>query len=418
MNYPKKTWNVIVTMREIMNHNLIITEKNHIVYYGYFCNGEPLELYCEKKEQQSILGDIYAARVERVAEGIGGAFLEISDGRKCYYSLPKAGQPKPIKLSAGHENRLCGGDVILVQIVKDAVKTKLPVGDGNISLTGKYFVLTLSDKRAGISKKITKKEERDRLSAIAEGFRDEGYGIVIRTNACGAKPEILEQELLELTARYRELMRRAKIAPGKTLLYRNPPHFISFGRDLPARQLTKIMTDRVDIFEELKQFYGEKGDREILEKISFYEDSYDLFKLYRFEHHYEKAREKHVWLKSGGSLVIEQTEAMVVIDVNTGCVTKSKKQAQNIFFQMNCEAAKEIAAQLRLRNLSGIILIDFINMKEKKQQEKLLALLAAECTKDRVPVRVVDMTALNLVEMTRNKVRKPLHEQWRDCHSQ
>lgn len=396
-----------------MDYNLILTEKNGVVFYGYFCDGKPLELYCEKKEQSSILGNIYAARVEKIADGIGGAFLEIENGKKCYY--PLSGAKKPVKLTPGHEDRLYGGDVILVQIVKDAVKTKLAVADSNISFPGKYFVLTLSDHRLSLSKKITDKEERDRLQTIAQPYCSGEYGFVVRTNAAGTEEAALKKELKELTEKYLELMRRAKTAPGKTLLYRNPPHYITMGQDLPEAELTKVLTDREDIFEELSSYYSRKGDRGFLDKLIFYKDTYPLEKLYRLNTFYQRALDKTVWLSSGGSLVIEKTEAMTVIDVNTGCVTRGKKKAMELFYRMNCEAAKEIAAQLRLRNLSGIILIDFINMKDNEQKEKLLSLLTLECSKDRVPTRVIDMTALNLVEMTRNKVRKPLHEQWDEC---
>ena len=402
------------TISKQEHNTLVITEKNEIVYYGYFSDGNPIELYCEKKQSESLLGNIYAARVERVAEGINGAFLEIGNGEKCYFSTTKKTQP--VKLSPGHEERLYGGDIILIQIVKDAVKTKLPAADGNVSLTGKYFVLTLSDKRSGVSKKIKDKEERERLSEILSPFLSDNYGIVVRTNAEGVDADVLEKELRILIARYEELMRKARIAPGKTLLYKDPSHYITFAQDLPKDKLDEIITDRQDIYEELRSYFHSHGDEDNEKKIILYQDDYSLFQLYRMEHHFEKAREKLVWLKSGGSIVIEPTEAMVVVDVNTGCVTKNRKQADDLFFRMNCEAAKEIARQFRLRNLSGIIIIDFINMKNKKHQEELLHLLQEECAKDRVSTRVIDMTGLHLVEMTRSKVRRPLHEQWKVAH--
>lgn len=398
---------------EIKKNKLVITEKAGIICYGYFQDGIPIELYCEPKEQQSILGNIYAARVERIAEGIHGAFLEIGDKQKCYYSLSTE---QPIKLSPGHEGKLYGGDIILIQITKDAVKTKLPVGTGNISLNGKYFVFTLIDKRTGISKKIRNVSERERLEALTQKYMQEEYGIVVRTNAAGVSEEILVQELELLQLRYEELMRKAKIATGKTLLYREPPYYITLAKELPARALDEILTDNTEIFAELREYYKQTAMFDTT-KISFYEDNYSLYNLYRFAHYYEEAYGKYVWLKSGASLVIEHTEAMTVIDVNTGSVLKKKYQEDTLFYQINREAAKEIARQLRLRNISGIIMIDFINMKNTTQKERLLALLDSECKKDRVHCNVLDMTVLNLVEMTRSKARKPLHEQIRSCMS-
>ena len=396
---------------ETKKNKLVISEKEGVICYGYFQDGIPAELYCEPKEQESLLGNIYAARVERIAEGIQGAFLEIGEGQKCYYSLS---EEQPIKLSPRHENKLYGGDVILVQITKDAVKTKLPVCTGNISLDGKYFVFTLTEKRIGISKKIRKKEERERLDSLVKKYTDEDYGIIVRTNAAGIAEEILTEELKVLQQRYQELMRKAKIAAGKTLLYKEPPYYITLGKELPAKALDEILTDSKEIYEELQEYY--KKDTSFNEiSVTFYEDTYSLYNLYRFAHYYEEAYGKYIWLKSGASLVIEHTEAMTVIDVNTGSVLKKKRQEDTLFYQINREAAKEIARQIRLRNISGIIMIDFINMKDEKQKEKLLLLLENECRKDRIHCNVVDMTALNLVEMTRSKVRRPLLEQITVC---
>ena len=209
-------------------------------------------------------------------------------------------------------------------------------------------------------------------------------------------------------------MRKAKIAAGKTLLYKEPPYYITLGKELPAKALDEILTDSKEIYEELQEYY--KKDTSFDEiSVTFYEDTYSLYNLYRFAHYYEEAYGKSIWLKSGASLVIEHTEAMTVIDVNTGSVLKKKRQEDTLFYQINREAAKEIARQIRLRNISGIIMIDFINMKDEKQKEKLLLLLDNECRKDRIHCNVVDMTALNLVEMTRSKVRRPLLEQITVC---
>lgn len=399
----------------IDNHKFIITRKNHDIYYGYFCNETPLELSCEPEHSESLLGNIYVARVEKVAEEIGGAFLEISHGQKCYYPFPGNGL-KPVKLSPGHEEKLFGGDLILVQITKDAVKNKLPVADSNISLTGKYFVLTLSDQRCGISKKITAPEERVRLCAMTDTYRDEPFGLIVRTNASGVPEAELKKELSQLKAQYESLMRKASIALGKTLLYQGAPYYISYPVDIVRDALTEIVTDQKDIYDRLMEYYQTLNDHEIIKKLRFYQDDYPLWKLYRMEFHYEKALGKTVWLSSGASLVIEPTEAMVVIDVNTGGVTKKKQKEEDLFYQINREAALEIGRQLRLRNLSGIIVIDFINMRQEKHQQKLLNYLREICGKDRIRTHVVDITALNLVEMTRQKVRRPLHEQWTLCH--
>ena len=217
-------------------------------------------------------------------------FLEIGEGQKCYYSL--SGE-QPIKLSPGHENKLYGGDVILVQITKDAVKTKLPVCTGNVSLDGKYFVFTLTEKRIGISKKIRKKEERERLNSLVKKYTDEDYGIIVRTNAAGIAEEILTEELKVLQQRYQELMRKAKIAAGKTLLYKEPPYYITLGKELPAKALDEILTDSKEIYEELQEYYKKDTSFDKI-SVTFYEDTYSLYNLYRFAHYYEEAYGKYI----------------------------------------------------------------------------------------------------------------------------
>ena len=408
-------------------YKYIITRRQENIYYGYFREDMPLELNCEPEQNDSLLGNIYAARVEKVAEEIGGAFLEIGQGQKCFYPFPKNGssplllppvskEEMPSRRSA-KKIQLKGGDILLVQVTRDALKSKLPLAQSTISLPGKYFVLTLGDRRTGISRKIHETAERERLAGLTQTLTGCPFGIIVRTNAAGIPEEELKRELVRLKNDHDELMRRASFAQGKTLLYRKPPHYITYPSDLPAGMLTEIITDQEDLFDELQRTYKSSDDREILSKLRFYNDSYELWKLYRMEAHYHRALSKTVWLSSGGSLVIEPTEAMVVIDVNTGTVLRKKSREEDLFYQINREAAVEISRQLRLRNLSGIIVIDFINMPYEKHQKKLLQLLKEECAKDRIRTNVMDITALNLVEMTRQKIRKPLHEQWACCHN-
>ena len=395
-------------------NKLVITSREDIIYYGYFQAGKAVELYCEKRMSDSLLGNIYVARVEKVAEGIQGAFLELTQDQKAYYNISVTDQP--IKFTPGHEKELKGGDLVLVQVRKDAVKTKLPVADANVRVAGKYFVLTLGRKGLSLSKKIRDAEERKRLQSIVKEYiRDKSpleYGIVIRTNAAGVSQGDLVSELGDLMGRCSRLLRKAEIAPGKTLIDKEPPYYIQIGRELRFSELDEILTDDKRIYDELSDYY----DGSIREKIRFYEDEYPLYLLYRFDHYYKMALSRMVPLKSGGSIVIEPTEAMVVIDVNSGAVLKGKRQATTVFETMNQEAAAEIAYQLRLRNLSGIILIDFINMKDAGSRENVMDRLKMECESDRIPLRVIDFTGLGLMELTRSKVRKTLKEQWNECH--
>ena len=238
-----------------------------------------------------------------------------------------------------------------------------------------------------------------------------GMGVVIRTNAAGLAEEVLKGEFETLAERAGSLLKRARAAAGGSLLQKQPSLYMKLARELPKDQLQEIVTDSPDIFLEMQEYFTYMGDRENLEKLRLYEDDYSLYKLYRFDTHYQRALSRYVPLKSGGSLVIEQTEAMVVIDVNTGAAIKGKQERKSIFPQMNREAALEIARQIRLRSLSGMILIDFINLKEEEEKRELLQYLRKCTVEDRAWVQVVDITGLGIVEMTRNKQWRSLAEQ-------
>ena len=392
---------------------VVITVRENAVCYGYFMDNRPCELYAEPREQGSLLGNIYAARIEKVADGIHGAFMELDKTVKAYY--PMSGNKHKVLLSSGQRREPKGGDIALVQVTKDAQKGKQAVVDDNITLEGKYIVMTLGDRKYGISKKIRGDKERKRLKKLLEEWRCNDFGVIIRTNAQGVSKERLMREFRVLGDRRRRILKKGRYARGRTLLYEEPGHYITLARSLRSSEVKKVITDDPGIYKQLRSYYEETGDKELLKKIKFHKDDYSLWKLYRFGYHYEDALKKHVWLNSGGSLVIDHTEAMTVIDVNSGSMVKNPKKKNDLFYRLNCEAATEIARQLRLRNLSGIILIDFINMDQKDDEELLLEVLREECAGDRVSINVVDMTALGFVELTRSKSRKPLREQMFAC---
>lgn len=369
-----------------------------------------MELYCGSRKTSCRVGNIYVGRVDKIAEGICGAFVDIGKNEKCFYPMKKKSQP--YKLSPGHEDKLYGGDLILLQITKESMGKKLPVAGDNITLNGSYFVLTMFDKRISVSKKIQDSRERTRLLQLMREYDCQEFGLIARTNAKDKPEDLLKEELSLLIREYQRILQKAAISPGKEMLYTQPFHWTSFCRDFPEEDLDEIVTDDIEIFRELQRIYPNDKN-----KIRYYEDDYSLYLLYRFEHYYELALKKQVMLPSGGFLVIEPTEAMTVIDVNSGSVIKNKKNAKDVFYQMNLEAAKEIAKQLRLRNISGIVVIDFINMNAKEMQEELMKFLQKECRSDRITVKVIDMTALGLVELTRDRKLLPLKEQWKQLWS-
>lgn len=391
-------------------NNLVITVKNHKVYYGYYQDGAPMELYCDVREKNVHIGDIFVARVDRIAEGIHGAFVTIDKNEKAFYKTNKSYPKELIKFTAGHEGKLYGGDLILLQMIKESAGDKLPVVSERISIQSAYFVLSLADYRLSVSKKITQAEEKERLISIMQTVKQEQFGLLARTAAKGVAGDILKLDLDNLLSTYEEIMRKGKIAPGGTLVYRQAAHYVTLAKELPFDSVDEILTDDKEILEELQHFYALQPYSGMAEKIRYYQDSYSLWSLYRMEHYYEEALKRKVFLKSGGSIVIDPTEAMTVIDVNSGAQIK-KKKADTIYYQMNIEAADEIARQIRLRNLSGIIMVDFINMKSKEMEAQLLQHLKERCQLDRIPAQVVDLTALGIVEMIRERRMLPLREQ-------
>lgn len=391
----------------------IITKWNKRILTAFFINGRPVQLQLEPAAGRFVLNNIYIGKVQKIVKNIHAAFVDIGEGQTGYFSL--SNDPQVIRLSGLNTNskaseRLVQGDEILVQISKEAVKTKAPVLTSNLSFPGRYLVLTWGKTEIGFSGKIRDKAWKDELRSVLEAHRNPSYGLIVRTNAREADTEAILAEMKQLEQQYHSVLGSAPYRTCYSILYQSPPSYVSGLRDAYAAQMDQIITDEPEIYQVLKQYLTEQQPED-LEKLCFYEDPLvSLSNLHRLNHVMEKALEKQIWLKSGGYLVIEPTEALTVIDVNTGKYS-GKKNMRSTIRLINLEAAEEIGHQLRLRNLSGIIVVDFIDMEEESDREELMNCLRQIVSQDPVRTTVVDMTALNLVELTRMKVKKPLHEQ-------
>ncbi|MEG0216628.1 MAG: ribonuclease E/G, partial [Hungatella sp.] len=325
-----------------------------------------------------------------------------------YYSLTENTQHLYTKPHTGPQ--LHAGDEIIVQVAKDAVKTKDPVVSSHLNFTGKYCVLTLGKTTIGFSNKIVDQAWKDSVKAPLMQEKEESFGIIVRTNARDASMEEMIEELRQLRTRYHLVMESGQYRTCYSLLYEEQPSYVTSLRDTYAAQMDEIITDDPAIYQTMEN-YLQKEQPEDVKKLIFYKDPMvSLIKLYRIEKTMEEVLHPKVWLKSGGYLVIESTEACHVIDVNTGKYT-GKKNLRDTLLKINLEAAREISKQLRLRNLSGIILIDFIDMEMEEDKKLLMSRLADWCAADSVKTNVVDMTKLNLVEVTRKKLRRPLYEE-------
>ena len=389
---------------------LIVTQLNDRVCTAAVSGSRITQLMMEPEDSSSLLNNIYIGKVQKVVGNINAAFVDIGGGRTGYYSLDENKEHLFVSPSTG---KLKAGDEIVVQVSRDAVKTKAPVLTGKLAFTGRYCVLTAGKTGVGFSNKIGDNKYKARVrSMLNEALAEDGdrFGIIVRTNGAGATDEVLLQEYRQLKDMYLKLSKEASCRTCYSCIYRALPGYIAAIRDSYSGTLDGIVTDIPAYYEELKD-YLEEYQAEDADKLTLYEDKLlPLSKLYSLDSALENALNKHVWLKSGGYLVIEPTEAMVVIDVNTGKYS-GKKKMQDTICRINMEAADEIGRQLRLRNLSGIILIDFIDMEREEDREMLMRHLGDVVSKDPVKTTVVDMTRLNLVEVTRKKVRKPLYEQ-------
>lgn len=364
----------------------------------------------EEEEESRLLGNIYIGKVQNIVKNINAAFVEIAPGIMSYLSLEDAKNPIFTKWN-NNSQKVKIGDELVVQVTRDAVKTKAPVVTSNINIAGKYSVLVHGKTNIGISGKISNEEKRNELKDVLLPYKSDEYGFIIRTNAEYASNEEIVQEVEALTKIYNNIRQYGVHRTRFTLLHQNPPSYICDIRDNLSDSNSEIITDDQVVYDTIKM-YLEAFQPEDLPKLRFYDDPMiSVSNLYSITSKIENALKQHVWLKSGGSIVIQPTEALTVIDVNTEKAIAGRKNAQETFFKVNMEAAHEIAKQIRLRNLSGIIVIDFIDLNEREKKELLMKELSGLFRKDPVKTILVDMTALGLVEVTRKKIKRPLHEQ-------
>lgn len=414
-------------------------------------------------EAPSRIGAVYIGKVKNMAKNIDACFVEIAGGEICFLSLKDVFIP--YLLNRDYNGRLVEGDEILVQVVKDSHNTKKASVSTQISLANACFSLSLDNRKAGFSSKLSKEKKQElkefltkrsilqngylnqdigslldfsfampehetsagRRTSGLEGLEDilpknmpkgiklPPIGCVVRTRAGEESESELLRHFFSIAAQYIRLLYTAKYRSCFSCLKEAPADFEAVFGQFPLESCSsaepgwEIVTDQQALREPLETYCKEHG---IHANIRLYQDDMlSLSVLYSVESRLETALASRVWLKSGGYLVIEPTEAMTVIDVNTGKY-EAGKDPQETYLKINLEAAEEIAIQLRLRNLSGIIVVDFINMRSAASNKELLNHLKELVVKDKVLTNVVDMTPLGLVEITRKKINKPLREQF------
>lgn len=423
-----------------MNRYIITREQikgqEYLISALYDENRKLIEVYPETAKSvssetvsdSSLLGNIYIGRVDRVVTNLNAAFIKIAPGQNCYFSLEDLKNPIFTK-KLSTKKLLAEGDELLVQVSKEALKTKDPVVTSNLTFTGKYAVLTTGKQHLSVSHKLSAPVRERFLTLLKQQLPQDNarsYGLIVRTNAALVSEEELLCEIRQLQETYQKILETSEHKTCFSCVYTEPAVWEKTLNGLRQNFLEEIVTDQREIFERICLLYGISKELLItggsiktpVTKFSlsdtlslhFYEDTLvSLSSIYSLKAGLEEATRERVWLKSGAYLIIQPTEALTVIDVNTG-KNVAKKDVQDNFLRVNKEAALEIARQLRLRNISGIIVVDFINLTSKEAEAALLNELKQSLRADPVPTQLIDMTRLGLVEITRKKVRKSLAE--------
>lgn len=385
--------------------------------------GRECEILCEDTATRSLVGDIYTGKVERVMKGIRAAFVKIAGGRTVFLPLEDAiGCVYTRK--EGKREEICGGDEILLQIVRDPVGTKDAVASCNLTFGGRFVTLTTAKKSHGISRKLSKRE-RQRWKDFLASYEAYPFGVIIRTEAAEAGEEAVRAELETLTEKAEAFLRAAIHQTGGQLLLqgegpleKRAKQFLRQGEGVVQTDLPGFYQDLLAVMEDV----GKSGDENLLLNLLFYDDpSYELYKLAGLPTILERALGRKVWMASGAYLVIDPTEALTAIDVNSGRNQRQPKSSdvdmEEYHLRINLEAAEEIARQLRLRNISGMILVDFINLRSEERRSQVLQCLRRAVAEDPAGVQVLDYTRLQLVEMTRKKTYPPLARQICPCEA-
>ncbi|MGZ4139190.1 MAG: Rne/Rng family ribonuclease [Actinomycetota bacterium] len=372
--------------------------------------GVLIEHFVSRKGSKiSVAGNIFLGRVQNVLPGMEAAFVDFGRGRNgVLYAGEVNYSPEDLEGDAMPriEKVLKPGQALMVQVTKDPIGTKGARLTTQLSLAGRYMVLAPEQQLTGISRRLAE-NERARLRTILREIRPNGHGVIVRTAADGASKEALERDLNNLLKIWDHVQKASKKAKAPHLLYEEPELVNKVVRDIFSGDFEKVVVDSRGVYDDIRSYLEETAP-DLLERLLLHEGSLPVFEEYRVTEQLHKALERKVWLPSGGSLVIDRTEAMTVIDVNTGKFTGKGGNLEETVFKNNLEAAEEVARQLRLRDIGGIIVIDFIDMIDPKNQQELLRTLKRALSRDKTRSQVFEVSNLGLVEMTRKKVSEGL----------
>ena len=387
-----------------MKKEIIVNRSENETRVATLEDGKLTDLFIERAESEKIVGNIYKARVEAILPGLQSAFVDAGLDKNVYLSGDDVISSKNERKI---EKALTKGQEILIQIDKEPISTKGAKGNMNISLPGRLLVFMPFEKHIGVSKNIESREEYDRLKKIVQGAKgDTTGGFIVRTEAEEATEHELKREMKYLQRMWGSISQRAEKAKVPSLIHRDLGVVFQTVRDYFNEDTDIMLIDSQKEFDEVVDFVKVVSP-ELLAKVQKHPGKTNIFKAYGIEEEIKKLSSSHVTLPSGGYIIIQEAESLCAIDVNTGRFRGKKSQEETVT-TTNVEAAREVARQLRLRNIGGIIVIDFIDMRSARNRQKVLDVLKSSAKGDKAKIKIWPITKLGLIEMTRERRRESL----------
>ncbi len=390
--------------RESVDREMIVRTTSDRVQIGVLEDKVLVEHYVARSSENSLIGNVYLGRVQNVLPSMEAAFVDIGRGRN---AVLYSGEVDWSEFEGGNtarriENALKPGDQVLVQVTKDPVGHKGARLTSQISLPGRFLVYVPGGAMNGISRKLPD-TERARLKKILKAVLPDGAGVIVRTAAEGASEDQLTHDVQRLTRQWESIQKRVEKGGGPVLLHSEPDMLIKIVRDVFNEDFHRLTISGAETYATIENYLSQVAP-DLLERVEQYQAERDIFDEYRVTEQIAKALDRKVWLPSGGSLVIDRTEAMTVVDVNTGKFVGSGGNLEETVTKNNLEAAEEIVRQLRLRDIGGIIVVDFIDMVLESNRDLVLRRMVECLSRDRTKHQVAEVTSLGLVQMTRKKL--------------
>lgn len=408
-----------------MKKEIYISESSGETRIALTEDSELVEFFVEKPENERMVGNIYKGQVENVIDGMQAAFVDIGFETNAflpYSEVEDNNSPFPGLLDAPDEDESNGhfkkrsrgrahpalrsGEDIIVQVIKEPYRGKGPRVTTSVSLPGRFMVLLPYAEHVGVSRKINNRNEKRRLKRIGYEIKPENYGIIVRTVADGKSKQELKNDIDQLIDTWKKVESTIKSGKSPCIVYKDMEMASSIIRDVFTSDVDRVMVDNKKLYKKLVG-YLKQTSPQLTEQIHLYRERIPIFEKYNIDKEIEKSLNRKVWLKSGGHLVIEHTEAMVTIDVNSGKFIGKKNHEQNSL-KINMEAAREIGRQLRLRDIGGLIVVDFIDMQDDRNKKRVYDEMKKETKRDRAKIAITSLSDFGLMEMTRQRIRLSL----------